>query len=322
MDYKTSGVNIDVGNRAVDRIRSLVKSTQSSQVLGDLGHFGAFFELPQGYKQPVLVSCTDGVGTKLKVAFEFNQFDTIGIDLVAMCVNDLICSGANPLFFLDYYACNQLSEHQVEAVIAGISRACKETGLSLVGGEMAEMGNVYQLGEFDLAGFCVGVVEKSDLIDGSQVSPGHYVYGLPSSGPHSNGFSLIRQILTPEICQKRGLNRNELLTPTTLYVNQINQLKQSRVLTAICNITGGGLCENISRVLPKNVTVLLEKKSWSVQPIFKHIQLAGQVSDDEMFRVFNMGIGMVVISPEQIPAQDGLQLIGKVIAGNGTTELI
>lgn len=321
MDYQSSGVDIEAGNRAVDRIRSLAKATQTANVLGDLGHFGAFYELPADVENPVLVSCTDGVGTKLKLAFELGRFDTVGVDLVAMCVNDLICSGAKPLFFLDYYACQKLQEEQVEQVLVGMANACQQTGLSLVGGEMAEMGDVYAKGEFDLAGFCVGVVSKNKIIDGSKIAEGQTVYGLASSGAHSNGFSLLRQVLTPEVCAQRRIDRQTLLEPTKLYVNDIQVAIANYTVTGICHITGGGLCENISRILPKNVSVLIKKNALPKHEIFEHIQLAGQVSQEEMFRVFNMGVGMVITSPDKIDHPDFIE-IGNVISGNGTTELI
>ncbi len=315
MDYKDAGVNIDAGNRAVELIKSHVQSTYSPFVLNRLGGFAAHVELPPGYHQPVLVSCTDGVGTKLKIAIETGILDTVGIDLVAMCVNDMICSGAKPLFFLDYIACHKLVPEQMEALISGMTVACRQAGCALVGGEMAEMSDMYHPGDFDLAGFAVGVVEKSKIIDGSKITPGQQVYALPASGLHSNGFTLARKILTAQARQKLGISDSDILTPTPIYVPQIQALLEHLTLTGIANITGGGLAENVDRIVPENVTVQLEKAQLPTLPIFEKIAQEGQISESEMRRVFNMGVGMVVISPEALPESAQLVRIGQTIAG-------
>jgi len=317
--YKDSGVDIDLANQVVGDLTQRVRQTYSPNVMGGLGHFGAFYALPTGYKEPVLVSCTDGVGTKLKLAIAQNQYQSIGIDLVAMCVNDLICSGAKPLFFLDYYACCKLNKMQLNALMDGMISACQDTGLSLVGGEIAEMGDCYRNNEFDLAGFCVGVVEKSAMITGQSIASGQYVYGLKSNGLHANGFSLVRRVLTESVCQERGIDPADLLAPTALYVQPIQALMAAQTVTGIAHITGGGLAENIARILPKHVSAILKKSAWTVPSIFEHIQLAGQVSDSDMLRTFNMGIGMVVITPTPISDPNYSEL-GYIVDGNGTVE--
>ncbi len=317
--YKDSGVDIDLANQVVGDLTQRVRQTYSPNVMGGLGHFGAFYALPTGYKEPILVSCTDGVGTKLKLAIAQNQYQSIGIDLVAMCVNDLICSGAKPLFFLDYYACCKLNKMQLNALMDGMISACQDTGLSLVGGEIAEMGDCYRNNEFDLAGFCVGVVEKSAMITGQSIASGQYVYGLKSNGLHANGFSLVRRVLTESVCQERDIDPADLLAPTALYVQPIQALMAAQTVTGIAHITGGGLAENIARILPKHVSAILKKSAWTVPSIFEHIQLAGQVSDSDMLRTFNMGIGMVVITPTPISDPNYSEL-GYIVDGNGTVE--
>lgn len=316
MDYQSSGVNIEAGNEAVKRIGPAVKRTTIPGVLGGLGHFGAFFELPAGYKTPVLVSCTDGVGTKLRIAIEAGILNTVGIDLVAMNVNDLICSGAKPLFFLDYIAVHKLDPDHIQTIIEGIANGCVASGAALVGGEMAEMNDMYQQGDFDLAGFAVGVVEKSAIIDGKKIAPGDNVYALPSSGPHSNGFSLLRKVITPDIMKKHQLSYRDLLTPTRIYVKPLQQYLESGVtIHGLSHITGGGLPENIARILPPQCRVEIQAGALPKLPVFKIIQEEGAVSPDEMFRVFNMGVGMVVITPDTLPqSQDCIQ-IGKITAG-------
>jgi phosphoribosylformylglycinamidine cyclo-ligase len=236
-----------------------------------------------------------------------------------MCVNDLICSGAKPLFFLDYYACCKLNKMQLNALMDGMISACQDTGLSLVGGEIAEMGDCYRNNEFDLAGFCVGVVEKSAMITGQSIASGQYVYGLKSNGLHANGFSLVRRVLTESVCQERGIDPADLLAPTALYVQPIQALMAAQTVTGIAHITGGGLAENIARILPKHVSAILKKSAWTVPSIFEHIQLAGQVSDSDMLRTFNMGIGMVVITPTPISDPNYSEL-GYIVDGNGTVE--
>jgi len=314
MDYAASGVNIDAGNEAVDRIKPLVKKTFKKNVLQTLGSFAAFYELPKGYEKPVMVSCTDGVGTKLTLAIEYDTLSDIGIDLVAMCVNDLICCGAKPLFFLDYIACHSLIPTQMEQLLQGMVEGCLQADCSLVGGEMAEMNDVYKKGEFDLAGFSVGVVEKSKIIDGSKIQPGHNVYGFKSSGVHSNGFSLVRKVLTSEVCKAHNVSKDELLAPTKIYVSLVQQLLVHYNVTGIAHITGGGLFENVTRILPESIQISFNKEAIEVPNIFKTIQTVGQIQEAEMWRVFNMGVGLVVITPDIISHPDAT-LIGKTYQG-------
>ncbi len=317
MDYKSSGVDIDAGNRAVGLIKSKVTSTYSPLVLNALGGFAAFMELPKGYEEPVLVSCTDGVGTKVKLAIESGILNTVGIDLVAMCVNDLICSGAKPLFFLDYIACHKLVPEEMDQLLEGMVEGCKQAGCSLIGGEMAEMNDMYRPKDFDLAGFSVGVVEKKKIINGQAIEPGHFVYGLPSSGAHSNGYSLLRKVLTEDVCKQHNISMDELLTPTIIYVNKIQQLLNGYPLTGIANITGGGIQENLARIIPAHCTAVLNKNAVPVLPVFKTIQSVGNIPDEEMYRVFNMGVGMIIVSKTQIPASEGVFELGKINSGNG-----
>jgi phosphoribosylformylglycinamidine cyclo-ligase len=313
MDYHSSGVSIDAGNRAVGLIKSRVAETFSPFVLNGLGGFASCFQVPPGYREPVLVSCTDGVGTKLKIAIDHDILETVGIDLVAMCVNDMICCGAKPLFFLDYIACHQLIPEQMKRLIDGMVDGCKQAGCALTGGEMAEMNDLYRKGDFDLAGFSVGIVEKSLMLDGSGVRAGHYVYALPSSGVHSNGFSLVRKVLTPEVCAKRGLTAKDLLVPTRIYVTDIMALLSLGCIQAVSHITGGGLVENVSRVLPKGVALDVDWDLVRTPAIFSIIQEEGNVSTEEMRRVFNMGVGMVVVSSVELPESERLYRIGRII---------
>lgn len=312
MDYKSSGVNIDAGNEAVERIKPLVKKTFNTNVLSHLGHFAGMVEIPAGYKNPVLVSCTDGVGTKLMLAIAAGKLDTIGIDLVAMSVNDLICCGAKPLFFLDYYACHALVPDDVEQVLKGITQACIESDCALVGGEMAEMNDMYKKNDFDLAGFCVGVVEKSAIISGDKIQKGMGIYGLPSSGAHSNGYSLIRKVFPGNSYQEHGLRLEDLLMPTQLYVKPVLQAISQQEVAGIAHITGGGLIENIERILPVGIQAEIDWNAWEVPKLFQAIQKAGGISDAEMRRVFNMGIGMVLIANEK-PDLEGVIQIGTLI---------
>ncbi|NDC83517.1 phosphoribosylformylglycinamidine cyclo-ligase [bacterium] len=324
MDYKASGVDISAGNRAVELIKNDVQRTHSPHVLKSIGGFAAPFELPEGYRQPVLVSCTDGVGTKLKIALELGRLNTVGIDLVAMCVNDLICCGAKPLFFLDYIACHKLVPEQMASLISGMTAGCLEAGCSLVGGEMAEMNDLYRPGDFDLAGFSVGVVEKSSMIDGSRICPGHYVYGIPSSGLHSNGFSLVRSILTRDVCEENDIEYESLLKPTRIYVKEIMALLKLRPyhITGIAHITGGGIVENVTRIVPQGCHIEIEQESWNVPLVFEQIQTIGRISPGEMGRVFNMGIGMIVVASDRLPESDDLIRIGTVVPGiKGATVL-
>ena len=270
------------------------------------------FELPKGYNEPVLVSCTDGVGTKLKLAIEANQFDTVGIDLVAMCVNDLICCGAKPLYFLDYIAVHALDPIQVESIISGMVAGCQQSDVALVGGEMAEMNDMYRPGDFDLAGFCVGVVEKSSIIDGSKIKPGHTMYALPSSGIHSNGYSLVRKVFNEENMADLNVSTADLLTPTKIYVREVLSIIDQANVTGIAHITGGGLVENVERILPAGCGVDVDFGAINVPTIFEKIQTAGNVSTAEMQRVFNMGVGMVIITPDTLPANTGATAIGTI----------
>lgn len=305
LSYRDAGVDIAAGNALVDRIKPLAKKTRRPGVMAGLGGFGSMFELPlDRYKHPILVSGTDGVGTKLRLAIESGIHHTIGIDLVAMCVNDIIVLGAEPLFFLDYYATSKLDIDVATAVVSGIADGCMLSGAALVGGETAEMPSMYQAGDYDLAGFCVGVVEKDNVIDGSQVQAGDVLIGLASSGPHSNGYSLIRKILERSgqaLSSDFGDNTlgEYLLAPTRIYVKNLLQLHEKINIHALSHITGGGLLENIPRVLPDNVDAVIDAKSWPRPVIFDWLQQQGNVIDEEMYRTFNNGIGMVVVVAEQ-----------------------
>ena len=315
MDYQSSGVNIDDGNRAVENIKEVVKSTHSAQVLANIGGFAAGFQFPKDdYKEPILVSATDGVGTKIRLAIDHNGLDTVGIDCVAMCVNDLICMGANPLFFLDYIACHKVDAAIIKRVVGGIAEGCKQAKCSLIGGETAEMNDMYQPEDLDIAGFCVGVVDKEKAIDGKSIQEGDSVYALPASGCHSNGYSLIRNVIKQTTLLQHA-NIDELLTPTKIYVNDINQLIKSYDIKGIANITGGGLEENVNRVLPTGVSAMIDKAMIQVLPIFDQIQKYGDIKEEEMYRVFNMGVGMVVISAESIK-ECGAYKIGTIQKGN------
>lgn len=305
LSYRDAGVDIEAGNALVERIKPLASKTRRPGVMAGLGGFGSLFELPlDKYKQPVLVSGTDGVGTKLRLAIEAGIHDTIGIDLVAMCVNDIAVLGAEPLFFLDYYATGKLNIDVATDVVSGIAEGCLQSGAALVGGETAEMPSMYQEGDFDLAGFCVGIVEKDNIIDGSQVKAGDAIIGIASSGPHSNGYSLIRKIIE---VSKADLNMafdgatlgEKLLAPTRIYVKSLLQLHEKINIHALSHITGGGLLENIPRVLPANVTAVIDSQSWQRPAVFDWLQQQGNVVDREMYRTFNNGIGMVVCVDEQ-----------------------
>ncbi|MFA5880173.1 MAG: phosphoribosylformylglycinamidine cyclo-ligase [Candidatus Margulisiibacteriota bacterium] len=323
MDYQKAGVNIDKGNEAVALIKSSVASTHNNLVLNNLGSFAAFFKLPEGYQEPVLVSCTDGVGTKLKLAIDLEIFNTIGIDLVAMSINDLICSGAKPLFFLDYFACHELDPNQIKQIIDGMVHGCKESDCALIGGEMAEMNDLYRPRDFDLAGFAVGVVERSKIIDGKKIHPDQNVYGFKSSGIHSNGFSLVRKIMTPEISARYRVPQEALLEPTKIYAKNIQDLLDSnKEITGIAHITGGGIQENLARILPENIDVHIEKQRIPIMPIFTAIQEAGNVTEKEMFRVFNMGVGLIIITPQTLEETEEMVFLGKTLSGNKKVSLI
>ncbi len=340
MDYKDAGVDIEAGRSFVNQIRQDVASTNRPEVLGGLGGFGGYFQMPSGYQQPVLVSGTDGVGTKLKIAQEMNRHDTVGIDLVAMCVNDILTSGAEPLFFLDYLATGKLNSEQLAEVVSGIAQGCRLSGCALLGGETAEMPGFYQLGEYDLAGFCVGVVEKSKILDGSQVQLGDVAIGLASAGVHSNGFSLVRKIIetgghswsdTPKVLNGNSLGA-ELITPTQIYVKTILEfLATGMEVHSMAHITGGGLPENLPRCLNQGQSIEIELGSWSIPPIFNWLGSAGKVAQEAMFDTFNMGIGFVVILPPD-QAKSALDWfksqnitaspIGQVISGDGTLSFV
>lgn len=307
LTYKDSGVDIDAGNYSVKLIKDSVKATYRPEVLGDLGGFGGLFALAANrYKEPVLVSGTDGVGTKLRLAFMLDRHDTIGQDVVAMCVNDILVQGAEPLFFLDYLAVGKLDPEQVAAVVGGVARACKESGCALIGGETAEMGGFYPAGEYDIAGFSVGVVEKSKLITSARVHEGDLLLGLPSSGVHSNGYSLVRKICF----ERKGFKGDEyietlgktigeaLLTPTRLYPATCLPLIRAFDIHGMVHITGGGFYENIPRAIPEGLAVIVDADAWEVPAIFRLLQEWGNIDWKEMYRTFNMGIGMVLIAAE------------------------
>ena len=299
--YRDAGVDIDAGDALVERIKPMVRRTLRPEVLAGIGGFGALFELPlERYRRPVLVSGTDGVGTKLRLAIETGRHDTIGIDLVAMCVNDVVVQGAEPLFFLDYYATGHLEVEVAAAVIGGIVEGCAQAGAALVGGETAEMPGMYHGDDYDLAGFCVGVVDKEAIIDGRRVAAGDAVIGLASSGPHSNGYSLIRRLIAVSgasastVLDGRSLY-DHLLTPTRIYVKPLLALLQALPVHALAHITGGGLTDNIPRVLPDGLEVLLQRRSWPRTSIFEWLERTGAIEPSEMYRTFNCGIGMVAI---------------------------
>ncbi|WP_038900605.1 phosphoribosylformylglycinamidine cyclo-ligase [Dickeya dadantii] len=303
LSYKDAGVDIDAGNALVDRIKGVVKQTRRPEVMGGLGGFGALCALPQKYREPVLVSGTDGVGTKLRLAMDLQRHDTIGIDLVAMCVNDLVVQGAEPLFFLDYYATGKLDVDTAARVITGIAEGCKQSGCALVGGETAEMPGMYHGDDYDVAGFCVGVVEKAEIIDGSKVREGDALIALASSGPHSNGYSLIRKILevsgaNPEQVQLDGKPlADHLLAPTKIYVKSVLSLIENVDVHAISHLTGGGFWENIPRVLPEGMQATIDESSWQWPAVFEWLQQSGNVSRHEMYRTFNCGVGMIIALP-------------------------
>ena len=290
LSYRDAGVDIDEGDALVEAIKPFARRTMRPEVLAGIGGFGALCEIPKKYRRPVLVSGTDGVGTKLKLAFELRRHDTIGIDLVAMSVNDVLVQGAEPLFFLDYFACGKLDRQVATQVVKGIARGCELGGCALIGGETAEMPGMYAEGEYDLAGFCVGVVEKDRIVDGRSIVPGDAILGIASSGPHSNGYSLIRRIL-----QRGSAPQFDLLEPTRIYVRPLLKLLESGAVKGLAHITGGGITGNVPRILPPGTQAKIHKASWPRPPVFDWLQHAGDVAEDEMFRVFNCGIGMVVV---------------------------
>jgi len=332
--YKQAGVDIAAGNEAVERMKKHVRKTFRPEVLGGLGGFGGLFGLNKDkYEEPVLVAGTDGVGTKLKLAFLLDRHDTIGIDAVAMCVNDVVVTGAEPLFFLDYLACGKLVPEKIEAIVKGVADGCEQAGCALIGGETAEMPGMYPDGEYDIAGFTVGVVDRPKAIDGSAIAPGDAVIGLGSSGVHSNGYSLVRRLLLEKkgyslpdkLAELEGRTLGDvLIEPTRIYVKSVLKLIESVTVKGMAHITGGGFIENIPRVLPEGANVDIELGSWPVQPIFRLIQRDGAISDRDMFTTFNMGIGMVLVVPAEqaeravaLARESGEQayVIGKVTAG-------
>jgi len=315
ISYRDAGVDIEAGDALVEDIKPFAKRTMRPEVLAGIGGFGSLFEVPKKFKNPVLVSGTDGVGTKLKLAFQLNKHDTVGIDLVAMCVNDILVQGAEPLFFLDYFACGKLEVGAAAQVIKGIAAGCEQAGCALVGGETAEMPGMYPPGEYDLAGFSVGAVDKEKIIDGTTIQPGDVVLGLASSGAHSNGYSLVRKLI-----EVSGIDMNSdfhgrpfrevVMEPTRIYVKPLLKLIAALPVKGMAHITGGGLTENIPRVLPEGVTAELERGSWTIPPLFGWMQQQGNIAEDEMLRTFNCGIGMTVI----VAAEDADRAIALLAA--------
>jgi len=314
--YRDAGVDIEAGDALVEQIKPFAKRTMRPEVMGGIGGFGSLFEVPKKFKEPILVSGTDGVGTKLKLAFELNKHDTVGIDLVAMSVNDILVQGAEPLFFLDYFACGKLEVGVAAQVIKGIAEGCEQAGCALVGGETAEMPGMYPAGEYDLAGFAVGCVEKSNIIDGNTIQAGDVVLGLASSGAHSNGYSLIRKLIT-----KSGIDfesdangffdgkfKDVVMAPTRIYVKPLLKLIWTMPVKGLAHITGGGITENVPRVLPAGLTAEIQKNSWTMPPLFQWLQAQGNIVDNEMYKTFNCGIGMIVIMAEEL-AEAALDLL-------------
>jgi phosphoribosylformylglycinamidine cyclo-ligase len=338
LTYRAAGVDIEAGDEAVRRIAPLARATFRPEVLGGIGAFAGFVRVPTGYTEPVLVSSTDGVGTKLKVAFLADRHDTVGIDLVAMGVNDLLVHGAEPLYFLDYIGTARLDPARVEALVRGVAEGCRQAGCALIGGETAELPDLYAPGEYDLAGFAVGIVERARIVDGAAVRPGDVVLGLPSSGLHSNGYSLARRIVFDVMklaidANLPGVGRtvaDELLEPTRIYAAPVLALLKTCGVHAMAHITGGGITGNLPRVLPPGCRALVRRRAWEVPPVFRLLQDQGRVEDAEMFRTFNMGIGYVlVLSPEHAAAVatrdalgDGVRIIGEIVAGEPGVELV
>jgi phosphoribosylformylglycinamidine cyclo-ligase len=316
LSYRDAGVDIDEGDALVEAIKPFARRTLRPEVLAGIGGFGGLCEIPKKYRQPVLVSGTDGVGTKLKLAFALERHDTVGIDLVAMSANDVLVQGAEPLFFLDYFACGTLDKRVAAQVIKGVARGCELAGCALLGGETAEMPGMYPEGEYDLAGFCVGVVEKAHIIDGRSIAPGDAILGLASSGPHSNGYSLIRKIL------ERAQPELDLLVPTRIYVKPVLRLLESVAVKGLAHITGGGITGNIPRILPAGTKAVVNKASWPRPPVFQWLQRTGNVAEDEMFRVFNCGIGMalIVAAGDARRAAEALRACGETVYEIGTVE--
>ncbi|BBE51637.1 Phosphoribosylformylglycinamidine cyclo-ligase [Ferriphaselus amnicola] len=325
LSYRDAGVDIDAGDQLVENIKPYAKRTMRPEVLSGIGGFGGLVEISKKYKEPVLVSGTDGVGTKLKLAFELNRHDTVGIDLVAMSVNDILVQGAEPLFFLDYFACGKLDVAAATEVIKGIAKGCEDSGCALIGGETAEMPGMYPVGEYDLAGFAVGVVEKSKIITGDTIVPGDVVLGLASNGAHSNGYSLVRKIIersAPDLDAafdgKRSL-ADCIMAPTRLYVKPLLALMQAINVKGMAHITGGGITENVPRVLPANVVAEIDAASWQMPKLFRWLQEGGNVEAQEMYRTFNCGIGMVVVvaAADADAAVSQLQAAGETVSKIG-----
>ena len=319
LSYRDAGVDIDAGDRLVENIKPYAKRTMRPEVLAGIGGFGALFEISKKYRNPVLVTGTDGVGTKLKLAFELGKHDSVGIDLVAMSVNDILVQGAEPLFFLDYFACGRLDVDIATRVVKGIAAGCEQAGCALIGGETAEMPGMYPEGEYDLAGFAVGVVEKDMIITGLTIQPGDALLGLASSGAHSNGYSLIRKIIeNGKIDLSTDLNGIPLvdliMSPTRIYVKPLLELMRHLPIKGMAHITGGGLVENIPRVLPENIMAILQKSAWEMPPLFHWLQQQGNITDSEMYRVFNCGIGMVIII-----AQEHIETATEILKSAGET---
>ena len=337
ISYKDSGVDVTRGYKAVELMKKHVKSTYNANVIGDLGSFGGFYSIAgEKMEEPVLVAGTDGVGTKLKYAFLLGKHDTIGIDAVAMCVNDIVCQGAKPLFFLDYYACGRLEPESEAEVVKGIAEGCKQAGCALIGGETAEMPGFYPAGEYDLAGFAVGIVDKKKVINGKDIKEGDVLIGLKSSGVHSNGYSLVRKLFGDEdkaaleaFDKELGATAAEvLLKPTKIYVKSILTLVEKVQVKGIAHITGGGFIENIPRILPDGIGCVIEKNSYEVPPVFKVMQARAEISDEQIYNTFNMGIGMIVcVAPENVGAAmeslkasgEDVVVIGKAVKGKGVT---
>jgi phosphoribosylformylglycinamidine cyclo-ligase len=340
MDYKSAGVDIDAGNETVRRIRALARGTFTPGVMSDIGSFGGLFRLGDRFKDPVLVSSADGVGTKLKVAFLTGRHDTVGADLVNHCVNDILVQGAEPLFFLDYLATGRLSPEVAEQVITGVAHACTENNCALLGGETAEMPGFYADGEYDIAGFIVGAVEKSQIIDGRAIVPGDVLIGLPSSGLHTNGYSLARRIFfelaqwkPDKFVRELGVTLGDALLAThRSYLPFVRPLLESRHARGIAHITGGGMTENLPRVLPEGCAAEIDRRSWSIPPIFRLLQQHGRVSDEEMFRAFNMGIGLIIVCPPRdaerainaiaLAGEPNAMRIGFVVSGDRTVRYV
>ncbi len=323
LTYKDAGVNVAAGNKAVQQMKQHVQSTFIPGVIGNIGGFGALFQPDlTGMKEPVIVSSTDGVGTKLKLAITANIHDTVGIDLVAMSVNDLICTGAKPLFFLDYIACHTLVPNDIANLVKGIADGCKQAGCALIGGETAELGDMYQPKEYDLAGFAVGIVDKSRIIDGSRIQNGDWVLGIESSGIHSNGYSLARKVLDMATVNDKNKILLDMLTPTRIYVADIASLVSTHPIHGIAHITGGGFPEKLGRIIPSHLTAHIDSTAWTIPAIFKWIQIQGNITLAEMFHTFNMGMGMaIVVSPNVakaiLRANATYRKIGDIEMGSG-----